>query len=112
MRKFITTVALATLLIGTGSAAPARAANYWSDFGVGVGAVATNVLYFPAKLVYATVGGVVGGIVYGLTAGNSDAAQMVWSPTMGGTWVVTPEMLRGEQPFLYAGESYDRERKR
>jgi len=111
MRKLVMLALVCSLFLGVRRAA-ALEKNYWSDFGFGVAAVATNVLYFPAKLVYAVVGGITGGIGYGLTAGDYEAAQHIWSPTIGGTWVVTPDMLRGREPFLYAGESYESERDR
>ena len=109
MRKLIAMSFVVTMLVATANVAPARAANYWSDLGFGVAAVGTNLLYFPAKLVYAAVGGVTGGLAYGLTAGDYEAAEHIWSPSIGGTWVVTPDMLRGREPFLYAGESFESE---
>jgi hypothetical protein len=102
---------VACLFLGAQRAAAAEP-NYWSDFGFGVASVATNLVYFPCKLVYAVLGGVTGGLAYGLTAGDYAAAQHVWSPSIGGTWVVTPDMLRGREPFLYAGETYEAERDR
>ena len=32
----------------------------------------------------------------------------ILQPALGGTWVVTPEMLRGDQPILFVGPSYER----
>lgn len=110
MRKWIMTVVFAAVLVGVVGARPARAADYWSDLGFGVAAVGTNLLYFPFKLVYAAVGGVTGGLAYGLTAGDYEAAQHIWSPSIGGTWVVTPGMLRGSEPFLVTGETFEDER--
>jgi len=108
MRKLVMWVLVGSLFLGAQRAAAAEP-NYWTDFGYGVASVATNLVYFPAKLVYAVLGGVTGGLAYGLTAGDYEAAQHIWSPSIGGTWVVTPEILRGREPFLYAGETYDGE---
>ena len=51
-------------------------------------------------------------VAWGLSAGNSDVALGVLQPALGGTWVVTPEMLRGEHPIMYNGPSYEPPRER
>jgi len=75
----------------------------WPGAGYGAGALLCNVLYIPAKLVYAVVGGVVGGGTYLITAGNSQAANTVWRSSLGGDYVVTPQMLSGQQPINFSG---------
>src|SRR5229473_4041196 len=75
----------------------------WSGTGYGVGALFANVLYVPAKLVYAILGGLVGGGTYLITAGNKQAADTVWRSAWGGDYVVTPQMLAGEQPINFSG---------
>ena len=90
---------------------PAReryvAEPYVKDLGWGLAATASNLFYFPAKTLYALGGGLVGGMAYGLTAGNFETAQSIWSPSVGGTWVLTPEMLSGKRPVFFSGESYE-----
>ena len=88
-------------------AGPARAADYGGQAGWGFAAVLANLLYIPAKLVYATLGGVTGGLGFVLTAGNRDVAEKIIAPSVGGTYVLTPDMLRGEQPIFFSGESVD-----
>ena len=80
--------------------------NYWSDAGYGTLAVVANVLYMPVKVVYSTLGVITGGLAYVLTVGDSDTAERVWSPSVGGSYVVTPAMLRGDEPMLFNGPSY------
>lgn len=75
----------------------------WPGTGYGVGALFVNVLYVPAKLVYAILGGLVGGGTYLITAGNKQAADTVWRSAFGGDYVVTPQMLAGEQPINFSG---------
>jgi hypothetical protein len=75
----------------------------WPGAGYGVGALFCNVLYIPAKLVYAILGGFVGGGTYLITAGNSQAANTVWRSALGGDYVVTPQMLAGQQPINFSG---------
>jgi hypothetical protein len=80
--------------------------NYWGDAGYGTLAVFANLLYMPVKVVYASLGLVTGSLAYVLTAGNVDTAQQVWSPSVGGSYIVTPAMLRGDDPVLFNGPSY------
>jgi hypothetical protein len=82
--------------------------DYGSDAGYGALAVAANLFYMPAKVVYALLGGLTGGLAYCLTVGDLDTAESVWSPSLGGTYVVTPAMLRGDQPVLFSGPSYSK----
>jgi hypothetical protein len=97
-RKAAAACALAATL---GAAAPAQA-GYLEDAGWGSLSALANLLYIPAKLTYAVLGGVTGGLAYGLTAGDLDTAQNVWTTSMGGTYVLTPRNLRGEDPIAYA----------
>ena len=75
----------------------------WPGVGYGVGSLFCNVLYIPAKLVYALLGGIVGGGTYLVTAGNKQAANTVWRSAFGGDYVVTPQMLAGTQPINFSG---------
>jgi len=47
-----------------------------------------------------------GGLAYLLTVGDTETAQKVWSPSVGGSYVITPAMLRGDEPILFNGPSY------
>src|SRR5271155_55507 len=75
----------------------------WPGAGYGAGALLCNVLYIPAKLTYAILGGIVGGGTYLVTAGNAQAANTVWRSALGGDYVVTPQMLAGQQPINFSG---------
>ncbi len=79
--------------------------RFLEDAGGGVAAVFVNVGYMPVKLVYALLGGLTGGLAYGLTGGNYSIAQSIWTPSLGGTYVVTPAMLRGDESIYFSGES-------
>ena len=75
----------------------------WPGAGYGAGALFCNLLYIPAKLTYALLGGIVGGGTYLVTAGNMQAANTVWRSALGGDYVVTPQMLAGQQPINFSG---------
>jgi hypothetical protein len=75
----------------------------WGGVGYGAGALVSNVVYIPVKLVYAVLGGLVGGAAYGLTLGNTQTADTIWRSSLGGDYVVTPDMLEGKQPLHFSG---------
>jgi hypothetical protein len=75
----------------------------WPGAGYGVAALLGNLLYIPAKLVYATLGSVVGGGTYLVTAGNSQASNTVFRSALGGDYVLTPQMVAGQQPINFSG---------
>ena len=75
----------------------------WEGVGYGTGSLLTNVVYIPAKLVYAVLGGLVGGGAWCLTGGNSQTANTIWRSSLGGDYVVTPDMLAGKEPIHFSG---------
>ncbi len=66
----------------------------------------------PAKFLYAVGGGLVALLAYGVTVGDSDAVQGILSPSIGGTWALTPDSLRNPDTILFVGESYESKRNR
>ena len=59
--------------------------------------------YGAAKVGFALLGGVVGGLTYALSAGDVEAAKSVWTTTMYGTYVITPAHLKGETAVRFLG---------
>lgn len=102
VRKWVVVLVLGGTL-GVAVPRAEAAGNYLNDFGIGVGAIAVNILYMPAKLVYATLGGITGGFAYVLTGLNFDIADRIWAPSLGGNYVVTPAHLRNEQTLYFSG---------
>lgn len=100
-RRRVACLVVATVLA---AARPAMAEEgFFTKAGIGVGTALVNVLYIPAKFAYATVGGLIGGFAWLLSLGDTDTAMGVWEPTMGGSYVVTPDMLRGKEPLEFTG---------
>jgi hypothetical protein len=86
-------------------ALPAGArADFAEDAGMGTATVLANVVYIPTKLVYATLGGVTGGFAYLLTGGNYTAAEKVWTPSLGGNYVLNTNQVWGQEPIMFSGE--------
>ena len=98
-RGFMAALALVTALV---AARPAQA-DFLEDAGWGSLTMLTNVVYMPVKLVYATLGGLTGGLAFGLTGGDLQTAETVWVTSMGGTYVITPSMLQGQEPIAFTG---------
>lgn len=92
-----------TMIVLLGGVSPAEAESMWSNFGMGAGAVLTSCLYSPAKLVYATLGAVTGGMAYLLTMGKTEIACNIWDPSLRGTYIITPNMLRGKEEVQFVG---------
>ena len=77
-------------------------ADYIEDAGMGTATVAANVVYVPAKLGYALLGGLTGGFAYVLTGANYTAAERVWIPSLGGHYVLNTNHLRGTEPIRFS----------
>jgi hypothetical protein len=77
--------------------------GYWSQAGLGLGSMLTNLVYMPCKITYATLGAITGGLTYALTGGSYDTAESVWVASLGGTYVVTPDMLAGKRAVEFTG---------
>src|SRR5262245_65977546 len=81
----------------------AGSSDTWSTVGWGALTGLSNLLYVPAKLVYAGVGGLTGGLALGLTGGDVNTAQAIWEPSLGGDYFLTPSMVQGEESISFAG---------
>jgi len=77
----------------------------WKGAGIGAATLLANVGYIPAKTVYAILGGITGGAGYALTGGNQQTANTIWRSSLGGDYVLTPDMIKGEAPIHFSGPS-------
>ncbi|HUY19639.1 MAG TPA: hypothetical protein VMV15_10465 [Candidatus Binataceae bacterium] len=82
---------------------PAQGGVDWQGAGYGAAALFGNLLYIPAKLLYAAGGGLVGGGGYLVTGGNKQVADTIWRSSLGGDYVLTPEMIQGKKPVYFSG---------
>ncbi|HMU53564.1 MAG TPA: hypothetical protein PKA61_01085 [Nitrospira sp.] len=74
-----------------------------SSAGIGVLSGLSTILYLPIKTAFAIGGGLVGGLAYVFSGGNEHAAKSIWTTSMYGTYVITPEHLRGDKPIRFLG---------
>jgi hypothetical protein len=72
---------------------------------LGFGSGLLTLVYLPVKTVYAVLGGIIGTFAYGLTGGDLETAKLVWEPSVYGTYVITPDHLKGNQPVRFVGTS-------
>ena len=71
--------------------------------GLGVVSALLTLPYGPAKIVYAGLGGIVGGATWVLTGGNAETAKTVWEPSFYGDYVITPDHILGKKPLRFFG---------
>jgi hypothetical protein len=77
----------------------------WKGVGIGAGTIVTNLAYVPAKIVYGILGGIGGAAGYALTGGNKQVADSIWRSSLGGDYVLTPDMMTGQKPIYFSGPS-------
>jgi len=83
---------------------PAFAGNDTArEAGIGVASAFSSLLYGPVKVVYATLGVVLGGLAWGLSGGDSDVKNGVIMPAVRGDYVITPSILKGEERLEFVG---------
>ncbi|MBI3806256.1 MAG: hypothetical protein HY281_01895 [Nitrospirae bacterium] len=74
-----------------------------SSAGMQVAAGASTLLYFPLKAVFAISGGIVGGLAYAFSGGNEQVAKSIWTTSLYGTYIITPDHLQGNRPIRFLG---------
>lgn len=77
------------------------------ELGYGFGAALASVFYIPAKVTYAGLGLLTGGLGYVLTGGRADVANNIIYPAVRGNYVVTPNHLKGTEPIYFVGAAPD-----
>src|SRR5688572_7814220 len=100
-------VVAAAVAASLGMPRDARASDYPNEAGWGALSGLANVGYMPAKTIYALIGGLGGGMAYVCTGGDYQTASNIWEMSLGGTYAVTRNMLRGEDRIQFAGTPSD-----
>jgi len=92
------------------TASPAQAAERSAAQNTGLQAASwlATIPYGAAKLALAVTGGIVGGVTWAVTGGNTTTAKKVWTPTMTGDYIVQPQNLTGEKHLHFIGGSSDK----
>lgn len=105
--KGLLVLAMCLLLMGSGGslAFAQQVSEEVEEAGLGVASALLTLPYGPAKILYAGLGGIVGGATWLLTGGNTETAKTVWEPSFYGDYVITPDHIRGEKPLRFFGVS-------
>jgi hypothetical protein len=77
------------------------------EAGYGVGAALASIFYIPAKVTYAGLGLLTGGLGYVFSGGRADVANNIIYPAVRGNYVVTPSNLKGTEPIYFVGPPPD-----
>jgi len=68
----------------------------------GAGSFFGTLLYAPFKTAFCVVGAVTSGLT--LPFGGTQTAGKVATAACGGTWVITPSTLKGQEPVRFVGQ--------
>jgi hypothetical protein len=104
MRMMIRSVVLVFTLTAL-AASPALAEKPTKELKTGASVVLANVVYMPAKVLYAAGGGLVAGAAYLFSAGDKDVAKPILDAAIGGDYLVEPEHLSGDKQLVFFGQS-------
>lgn len=74
-----------------------------SSAGMQAAAGFSTLLYLPLKAAFAISGGIVGGLAYAFSGGNEQAAKSIWTTSLYGTYIITPDHLQGNRPIRFLG---------
>ena len=104
MRKiaiFVLSLSLiASVTVATADAEPRDSAP--QQVAYGAGSFFGTLLYTPAKATFCVLGAASSGLA--LPFGGVPAAGKMASTACGGTWVITPDTLKGKEPVHFAGQ--------
>lgn len=105
MKRIVAAIVITAWLV---PAAPARAGSHAEDstleqIGYGTGSVLGSAVYFPFKAVFCILGGIGSGVA--LAVAGSGSAKRVADASCRGTWAITPDIVRGQEPVQFIGRA-------
>jgi len=99
--RYTAILALAASLALAGGATPAAADSAAQDVAYGAGSVLGTVVYAPFKATFCLLSGVTSGFTFPFA--GADTAGKVATAGCGGTWAITPGVLKGEEHVKFVG---------
>lgn len=78
------------------------------ELGYGFASALASVFYIPAKVTYAGLGLVTGGLGYLVSGGRSEVASDIIYPAVRGHYVITPNQVKGVEPIYFVGAAPER----
>lgn len=112
-RKLVSLVMVCAIWVAIATPAAAQGANYQEEgstatrAGLGVASFLATIPYGVTKVAFATVGGVVGGLAYVFSGADTQTAKNIWTTSIYGTYVITPDHLRGDRAVRFLGVAED-----
>ena len=104
LRRGSALFAVVVLLAGPPAAAGEDDPSLVKDAGLGVASALASFVYSPLKLLYAASGLALGSGSFLWTWGDRNAAMSVVDTSVGGDYVITPEILRGSADLRFTGQ--------
>ena len=106
----LTRITLCAVLLVLGcqstlSVRTAAAAGSGSEAIQGLGSYFLTLPYGGIKMAVAVLGALAGGMGFIFTGGDKVTAEKIWSPALGGEYVVTPAHRRGEKDLHFFGST-------
>jgi hypothetical protein len=80
--------------------------NKEASLGLHIASGALSIVYTPIKVVYAGLGGLIGGLAYIVTGGDEHTAQSIWDASLNGTYWITAKHLQGDEAIQFKGEPF------
>lgn len=102
--KYLLALLLGMGLVVSTAVVPAGAESGQSasqEVAYGAGSVFGTLLYAPFKISFCVVGAVTSGLT--LPFGGPQTAERVATAACGGTWAITPSVLRGREQVRFVG---------
>jgi hypothetical protein len=76
-----------------------------ADAALGFASFLASIPYGAAKIGYAITGAVAGGLEYLYAGGKTPAVEEIWDSALGGTYILTPDHLRGKKEISFIGKT-------
>ncbi len=87
----------------TTSPPPKEEPGFAADFVTGFASFLVTPVYGAAKIIFAGLGGLTGGLAWAFSGGSTDVANKIWRPALKGTYIITPDHLAGRKPIEFIG---------
>ena len=112
-RTLVSLTFICTIWVAIATPAAAQGRDYEEEgstatrAGLGVASFLATIPYGVTKIAFAAGGGIVGGLAYLFSGANTETAKDIWTTSMYGTYVITPDHLKGNRAVRFLGVAED-----
>jgi len=103
LARLIPIVLLAATLATPAAAQTSSGGSATQQFVTGAACFIISPVYGAFKVAFALAGATVGGLAWAFTGGDDESAGKIWDASLKGTYVISPEHLRGDEPIRFVG---------